>query len=162
MRSSPSGRQIPNEVLRYTFPLVTGDAGSQKAPLPYCQAVLSTDPFLPTLSALPGELGLGAVQVLSGGGNTGDKISCQWLLITLNGLVPVITPTGKPFLIDPTVPGGVSHFQIDSSDVIIPDTGAGLVLAVTIPANLVVTSALLIGVSVGAFWKDSALRNALI
>jgi len=166
MRVSPSGPRIPNEILRYTFSIVTGDAGKVIAPLPYAQAstVDTTGPsaIFALFIGLPGALDVGDVTVVSGGGNTGSKISCRFALVTVVAGLPIVTPVGTPFEIDPTLAGGVSFFRIDESDVIIPDTGAGIVLQVTVPGDVVINSTLTILLGVGANWKPSAIRNPLI
>lgn len=164
MRSSPSGRQIPNEIIRYSFPLVTGDAGlivcplwssPGASPVDTAGAGLLSTPF----TSLPGRLDLASVTVISGGGNTGDPISLQWQATTT--ILPV--PTGAPVadFIDPTAVAGVVTRQLDFKDIIVPDTGAALAPFLTIPANLVVNSLLRILFSVSVLWKESAIRNPL-
>lgn len=167
MRSSPSGRKIPNEILRYTMPIITANAGTNVSPLPFAQSEVvltsGSDANRAIFLALPGALDLGTVTVLSGGGNTGSPLSCQWLLVTVSPAgLPIITPAGDPFTIDPTAPTGVSYFQIDASDVIVPDTGAALVLQVTVPMNVVINTFMDVFIGVGLVWKEAAIRNQLI
>lgn len=163
MRSSPSGRQIPNEIVRYTIDLAVGsptpDVGTRYSP-PYMQPLV-VNPILALFAAVPGSLGLGSLLVLSGGGGSGPLISCQFQLVTIVAGVPVFTNAGTPFTIDPGAPAGAVGTQIDMEDVVIPDTGAGLLLQVTIPAGVNVPAVLSFGVALGVFWKDSTLRNPL-
>lgn len=164
MRSSPSGRQIPNEIIRYSFPLTTALAGKTVgplwsmlgvAPVDIASAAILTTPF----TALPGRLDLASASIINGGGNTGSKIALQWLATTT--LLPA--PSGAPVtdFIDPTAAGGVVTKQLDFSDVIIPDTGAAIVPSLVLPANLVVNTTLYVLLSVAVLWKDSAIRNPL-
>jgi len=175
MRSSPSGRQIPNEIIRYVFPLTTASAGKVVAPIPNTPAVFDSTTFAATgfgladtasaglfftpFTALPGRLDLASVSVISGGGNTGSKISLQWQATTT--LLPTPTGAAVPSFIDPTAAAGVHTSQLDFSDVIIPDTGAGISPFLTVPANLVVNTVLNVLLSVAVLWKESALRNPL-
>lgn len=173
MRSSPSGRQIPNELVRYSFPLTTDSAGKIVAPIPNTPGVFDPVTFAPTgvglantasiglfftpYTALPGRLDLASATIISLGGNTGDNISLQWQATTT--LLPV--PSGAPVLdfIDPTAPVGAHTKQLNFSDVIIPDSGAAISTFLTVPANLVVTSVLHVLLTVSILWKESAIRN---
>jgi hypothetical protein len=163
MRSSPSGREIPDEIIRYSFPLTTALAGKSVAPLWSMPGVTPVDLgtlaglLASPLTELPGRLGLTSLSIASGGGNTGDKISLQWLATTT--LAPA--PIGAPVLnfVDPTQAAGVVTKQLDFTDIVIPDTGAAIAPSLAIPANLVVNTELTVLMAVAVFWKGSTLRN---
>jgi hypothetical protein len=175
MRSSPSGRQIPDEIVRYVFPLTTACAGKVVAPIPNTPAVFDPTTFAATgvgladtagagllftpFTALPGRLDLASATIISGGGNTGSKISLQWQATTT--LLPAPTGAAVPDFIDPTVAAGAHTKQLDFNDVIIPDTGAAISPFLTCPADLVVNTVLNVLLSVAVLWKGSAIRNPL-
>jgi len=169
MRASPSGRRVPNEILRYSFPLLGPEAGATVVPLwgsPLggvigAPSVALAGPVIVAGAwlARPGSLGLASLTVSSGGGNTGSPIALQWLLATTLAPAPVGAPV--PDFIAPTQPAGVTSKQLDFSDIIIPDTGAGLLPALIVPANLVIGGGLWIYFGVDVFWKDSTLRDPL-
>jgi len=164
MRSSPSGRRIPNEIIRYSFPLSTALAGLTIAPLWSSPGISPVNMASPALlatpfTALPGRLDLASLSIISSGGNTGSPITLQWVATTT--LLPAPAGSPVPNFIDPTAPGGVVTSQYDFSDVIIPDTGAAIAPSLIVPLDLVVAGTLYVLLSVAVIWKDSAIRNPL-
>jgi hypothetical protein len=163
MRISPSGSTIPNEIVRYSFPLDTASAGKVVAPLWSMPGVAvvdtSTLPGLVTtpFACLPGRLDLASRSVVSGGGNVGSKIGLQWMATTT--LLP--SPSGAPVpdFIDPTQPAGVVTRQFNFKDVIIPNSGAAIAPFLSVPADFV--GSLYVLFSVAVFWRESKIRGKL-
>lgn len=176
MRSSPSGRQIPDEIIRYVFPLTAASAGKVVAPIPNTPAVFDPATFAATgvgladtasagllftpFTALPGRLDLSSVSIITSGGGTGGKVSLQWQeTITL----PPPSPVGAavPDFADPTLAAGVHTRQLDFSDVIIPDTGAAIAPYLTVPGSFAPPGIFTVLLTVAVIWKQSAIRNPL-
>jgi hypothetical protein len=164
MRRGPSGPRVPNEILRYSFPISTDDAGTTSAPLwssPGAALVDTAGLGLISLpwTALPGRLDLASVSVISSGDSTGDLISLQWMAATT--LIPEPVGDPVPDFVDPTSPAGVVTRQLDFSSVSISDRGAGISPYLVIPANLNAGTVLSVLLSVAVYWRENAIRGKL-
>jgi len=164
MRKGPSGPRVPNEIIRYSFPITSDDADTISAPLyssPGSALVDTAGAGLLSLpfTALPGRLDLASLSIISSGDSTGDPIALQWMGATT--LLPVPLGDSRPSFIDPASPAGVITTQLDFSDVSIPNTGSGISPYLTIPANLSVGSVLYILLSVAVFWREGFIRGEL-
>lgn len=177
MRSSPSGRTIPNEVVRYYFRIDdTTTPATTVSPRPWSAADTTLAPTNPPtvpdfnfiLPVPPCKLCSASLVVLRntlGGAITGDPIALQWRAI-LGSNPAIIIPAPAigapvPSFIDPEDSSLVALGNFNFEDVVIPQGGGVIFPDLSVPANLVIPagSSLECFFSQGIDWDDRLIRE---